>query len=136
MSTEADFKEQLNVDPLAWETRLAFANWLVEQGDLRATGHTALVLLRRSPVLFDKMGQRWLWMNARWAAFYPSRAAEVVQATLPDDWYDCIPQITNAGYHCAIERLTISDSLDDAALAFAQLPLERQAELLATRPIS
>lgn len=130
MTIEDDFQNTLTVQPLDWQTRLVFADWLEEQGDPRADGYRAMGLRRFSPTYFDGAGW-WVWLNARWAAGYPTRREELRLSILPDDWYDLLPQTHYAPpNHCAEERKVLRESLDDAALAFAKLPLARRVELL------
>ncbi len=135
MPTEEEFKRQLNATPMNWEARLAFADWLDAQGDPRGPGYRALAHMRHHPAYFDRVQPLWVWMNGRWAPYYSCRGEEISRALLPDDWYDLIPrsQVPDGRTsECAIERTNFVDALDDAALAFAQLPAARRAELLAT----
>ncbi|MBM3981549.1 MAG: hypothetical protein FJ304_14975 [Planctomycetes bacterium] len=133
MTPAEEFQRRLDADPMNWEAWLAFADRLVAEGDPRGLGYRALTLLRRHPAYFDKVQPLWVWMNGRYAPYYSYRGEEINRALLPDDWYDLIPrsQAPNGGTsECAIERTNFVDALDDAALAFAQLPAERRTELL------
>ena len=42
MTTEDDFQAALDANPNDWQTRLVFADWLDERGDVRASGYRAL----------------------------------------------------------------------------------------------
>lgn len=126
VNNEKDFRNAIESEPDNWAARLAFAEWL----GARASGYRALALLQRSPALFEKEDRRWVWLNAYLARDYSPRGDEITRALLPYDWYDQLPKARPTPRSYAIERASLSESLDDAAFAFARLPPERQAELL------
>ena len=134
MTTEGDFRRAIDADPVDWQTRLVFADWLDERADPRAVGYRALGLLRRNPALFSTTPPRWVWLNTRWGASYRDRV-DRSRALLPDDWYANIPRAGSATDPCAKERFVLSEALDDAARAFAGLSAERRAEILAAPPV-
>lgn len=126
MDSEEAFQAALDANPADHTTRLVFADWLDERGDIRAAGY------------------RWLGRCEKYAEYFEDR----------DDWFwialdDCyhrhvIPLDLHLHY-CRefterrgdilewrgdiLERETRRGSDDHLAYAFANLPPERQAEL-------
>ncbi len=131
MTTEDDFQKALVAEPKDWHLRLVFADWLDEHNDPRAEGFRAMGLRRVAPALWIVGGGPWVWLNAHYHSGYKDRAEELRPALLPDDWYDLLPPLRTPD-RCAVERRVLREALDDAALAFAQLPAACRAELLAT----
>jgi uncharacterized protein (TIGR02996 family) len=125
LTTEDDFHRMLDANPDDHGTRLVFGDWLQDRDDPRAEGYRALGALER--VAFAN-GRGWWW--------YRSRSMTFTNA-LPRDWYDLLPPIPgcNAQKLWPPEDYILPDTRryveDAAALAFARLPPERRAELLA-----
>lgn len=130
MTTEDDFQAALEAEPRDWHLRLVFADWLDEHNDPRAEGFRAMGVRRVAPTFWTKSGP-WVWLNEHYHRGYRDRAEELRPSVLPDDWYNLLPPLRTPD-RCATERRTLREALDDAALAFAQLPPARKAELLAT----
>lgn len=129
MTTEDDFQAALDAKPRDATTRLVFADWLDERGDPRAEGYRALGVRIRSlrtgdPTLLGNPDRwRWNFLPADWAALMDPPATAFRKE---EDRPDAIATITVA------EWLTTRRAADDAAaLAFALLPADRRAELLA-----
>jgi uncharacterized protein (TIGR02996 family) len=122
MTTEDDFQTVLDANPEDWQTRLVFADWLEERGDPRAAGYRALATLRVRP---HSVAAHW-WSNDAekdWTAHSGYNL-------LPKDWYALTtPSMESQSCHCDFETRSIAE--DTAARAFARLPAERRAELLA-----
>lgn len=83
MITEADFQAALDADPGDSLCRLAFADWLEEQGDPRAAGYRALGESKRMPEKAAWRPGTWLWLwlipgDHRWDHRQP--------ATIPTPW--------------------------------------------------
>lgn len=127
MTTEDDFNAALDADPSDWQTRLVFADWLQDRGDPRAEGYRALGRRRiQLPPLeaeeveelqFDGMYS--LRAMCNWM-FWPS----VADATLGNA-VEFDGDISIVWFR---ERRAAEDA---AALAFATLPPDRKADLLA-----
>ena len=62
MTTEKDFQLLLDKHPEDWQTRLTLADFLEEQGDIRAAGYRNLGTLRKFPDTFDN---NYYWCNIR-----------------------------------------------------------------------
>ena len=126
MTTEDDFQAALDANPYDWQTRLVFADWLEERGDPRAEGYRALGVLQLRPY-----SAAYCWANAR----NRESTAHAGFNLLPQDWYAfTTPNLETAGIYCFFESRREAE--DAAALAFARLPPERRAELLAALPES
>ncbi len=122
MTTEEDFQRALDANRTDRLTHLVFADWLQDRDDERAEGYRALAACGLSP--FEIYGAG-LWYNA----------AKVVvpddpESNLPPDWYESLGSGRRRpmGYTKFESTATARDA---AALAFAKLPAERRAELLA-----
>ena len=132
MTTEDDFQNALDAKPDDWQTRLVFADWLDEQGDPRGPGYRTLALNRF--VLCDHYHGN----PMRYIPHKPSRIFRdhgkgfTARAyTLPADWYDRLPRKTRDEKVDSIKFGNRREAEDAAALAFAKLPAERRAGLLA-----
>src|SRR4051812_5929885 len=97
MTTEDDFNRRLDAHPEDWQTRLVFADWLDERGDVRAEGYRVLGDLRVSPCHLDSSvfspedrlriplyKNLWWWCTSREEKFVPH--------FLPDWWHTAIHQ--------------------------------------------
>lgn len=131
MTTEDGFHAILDNAPEDWQTRMVFADWLEERGDSRAAGYRALAL-RHMP---DRTSNStsvlmWHWWRRREDGHaYPSE-----RVSLPSDWYDNFPGVSSETVTGATPRrdfATRRAAEDTAATAFAKLPADRRAELLA-----
>ncbi len=140
MTSEEDFQRALDEHPDDWQTRLVFADWLQERGDVRAEGYRALGVLRLWPYRWrnppEERAYRWLFHNGDGnESGRPIPKCHV----LPKDWLN-----KTAGrkpkeylallmeYDIAAEVPAPRQVLEDAvAVAFAKLPAKRRAELLA-----
>jgi uncharacterized protein (TIGR02996 family) len=120
MTTEDDFQAALDADPDDWQTRLVFADWLEERGDERGPGYRALGLHRHRP----PRGNGYVWFNA---AHY----GRVTFDNLPADWFEELEDETDGASDAFRAWSTRREAEDAAAWAFAELPPERRAELLA-----
>jgi uncharacterized protein (TIGR02996 family) len=135
MTTEDDFAAALDADPEDHNTRLVFADWLQERGDPRAEGYRALGALRLKPSTsaFNRPDPCWGFSHPENSyANQRSRRACV----LPRDWWEVmdpgvVSRASNASWNWHLSRRATEDA---AALAFASLPPERRAELLAATP--
>jgi uncharacterized protein (TIGR02996 family) len=129
VTTEDDFQKALAAKPTDWQTRLVFADWLQERGDPRAEGYRALGALRLRPLRGAHSKRHW------WTAV---GEGPPTYNHLPPDWFRAV-----AGYgHRSAGRWRWPDEFDEsrdnrreiedaAARAFAALPAERRAALLA-----
>jgi uncharacterized protein (TIGR02996 family) len=127
MTTEDDFQRQLDLNPDDWQTRLVFADFLQERGDPRADGYRALAVLGVHPHTDGNNG----WCHT---ANYHNRGPRPSygHCALPPCWYDAIspaPSRNDRSWREGWESRRKAE--DAAALAFARLPADRRAELLA-----
>jgi hypothetical protein len=104
---------------------------LQDRDDPRAEAYRALGRLRRNPACWPACETRpfvlWGWL----ARSQTDIAAEEI---LPDDWYALIAR-DDGNTTLAAERRTRREAEEDAVVAFAELPAERRAELLAADPL-
>lgn len=129
MTNESDFQNALDANPEDHQTRLVFADWLQERDDPRADGYRALGVLRRVP---SDPHFGFLWNSDYGNRVCPS------PYVLPRDWYEPLDANDGPGKlkpPGGLRLLNQGESRrakeDKAALAFALLPPERRAELLA-----
>lgn len=130
MTTEEDFQRALDEHPEDWQTRLVFADWLDERDDPRAEGYRALGVRRWSP--WDAIGGSYSWWDFERGGRHPSRGdpdPEPGFGELPTDWFDALGPRDYGKNDWGFESR--SEAEDAAALAFAKLPAERRAQLLA-----
>lgn len=123
MTTEDDFQRALDLHPDDHHTRLVFADWLDERGDVRAAGYRALGVLCKYPATPSGGDGRWKWHRANHGMphLYPW--------WLPNEWCDAFYADWSVyGYVWHDSRRQAEDA---AALAFAKLPADRRQELLA-----
>lgn len=126
MTTEDDFQAALDANPKDWQTRLVFADWLEERNDPRAEGYRALGVLRLRPSPGHHYGKPLHDRPERWWA-RASSESEHKYRHLPADWYRLVD---DSGLSLTSFRGR-RKAEDAAARAFAKLPAERRAELLA-----
>jgi uncharacterized protein (TIGR02996 family) len=147
VTTEDDFQQKLDADPQDWQTRLVFADWLQERGDSRAEGYRALGRMRRVPTwAFRQPSSRapwYLWLSDKHsearASVFKQHAQVLRAAALPADWcrrmYLGLPKEARSGWRFELGWFGYGTSRreveDAAARAFAKLPPQRRAKLLA-----
>ena len=135
MTTEDDFQAMLDADPNDHATRLIFADWLDDRGDPRGPGYRAMGRNGFRPVVpaFDRYWSLPGWQTAA-RPLVGLNAKPVTFGTLPHDWLDAIPRRPDqeAGVQWRT-RPTRREAEDAAALAFAELPAGRRAQLLAAK---
>jgi uncharacterized protein (TIGR02996 family) len=132
VTSEDDFHRALDARPDGGQTRLVFADWLQERGDPRADGYRAIAIQRRRPLDSPQKGKTAWWWHC-----HPSAEHHNVVAS---DWFTLLP--ANVGSKLFWPLITETGGIksrreceDALASAFAQLPPERQTELLnAPRP--
>lgn len=103
---EAAFQAALDRDPSDHTTRLVFADWLDEQGDPRAEGYRLLGAAGTDPHAFAA--------TFPWHGMWATRLVR-----------DSVSEV----------RSTRREAEDATAIAFAALPAERRAELLAVKEV-
>jgi uncharacterized protein (TIGR02996 family) len=121
MTTEDHFQAMLDLNPDDHDTRKIFADWLDERGDVRGPGYRALGLMRKNSQRFAGSRYQWTW----WKALGGDSPSE-----LPDEWFDELRD-EEEGDEVLRDYASRRKAEDAAAIAFAKLPAERQAELLA-----
>jgi uncharacterized protein (TIGR02996 family) len=132
VTTEDDFQAALDANPEDWQTRLVFADWLQERGDARAEGYRAMGALGLFPRLAPTHPTRFGFTHPG-----NDRAPELKMeyAVLPHDWYDAAraahPEPPRHHNPWWVNLPTRREAENAAALAFAKLPADRRAELLA-----
>jgi uncharacterized protein (TIGR02996 family) len=150
MTTEDDFNAALDACPDDWQTRLVFADWLDERGDPRAEGYRALVANDIVPYLdgaagyvFSHRGNRhypsWLKGTSDYRDMTADQCYGLARCCTPRDWFAAVA-IGDSDYArtpCQSWRAFKNRRAaeDAAALAFAELPAERRAELLRNIPL-
>jgi uncharacterized protein (TIGR02996 family) len=136
VTTEDDFQNQLDRHPEEHQTRLVFADWLEERGDPRAEGYRALGTLKLYPRWVPKSPVQWYHTDR--LEYWKGSGEEYCH--LPGDWFDAC----EGGKGRNLEKdkpfylwhyQTKCAAEDAAALAFARLPPERRAELLAGKGV-
>ena len=131
MTTEDDFQAALDANPEDHQTRLVFADWLQERGDVRAEGYRALGVLRLWPLEYQDDGPAWSFHNG--FGRYQSEDVPKHHA-LPKPWFEAAKMHNKVRLwmHPPDTNLrTRHEAEDVAALAFSKLPPESRAELLA-----
>lgn len=134
MTTEDDFHAALDANPEDHQTRLVFADWLQKRDDPRAEGYRALGVLGKQPSQRTEE-KDWFVGTEDAPSFGPGRDESYIRAQFPPDWWTLVGsgdpwgpgQSTNTWRFFPTRR----EAEDAAALAFAKLPPERRAELLA-----
>ena len=138
MTTEDDFNAALDANPKDWQTRLVYADWLQERGDPRAEGYRALGVLRKRPS--ERGADDWFIGSENAPIYGPGRRQTHLHAQLPPDWWSLVRggEAWSPGKSTNTWRFFSSRrAAEDAqALAFAELPPERRAELLSAKPLN
>lgn len=135
MTTEDDFQCALYADHSDWQTRLVFADWLQEQGDVRAEGYRALGILCVWPAIHI---QDSVWgSDAHPSRDNPDWFRFNKHLLLPADWFHLIPFREDSGdWENSTRKIWVRFPLgrreaeDAAALAFSRLPGATRAALL------
>lgn len=121
----------LDAHPEDWGTRLILADWLEDRGDVRAEGYRALGVLRKRPEtgagLHKLVAGGSHERTMRSLAWFPLQPwSKSIYYRLPKDWFGLVGAASCNWHPFATRR----EAEDAAALAFAQLPAARRAELL------
>lgn len=128
MTTEDDFHALLDANPDDANTRLVFADWLQDRGDPRAEGYRAMGEHRKRP---HQISGLWWWARES------EENAAHPHERLPTDWFRPLTWTSRDIYEGTFQYFdSRGEAASSAALAFAQLPAARRAELLATAPAS
>lgn len=125
MTTEEDFQRQLDANPDDHHTRMVFADWLQEHNDPRAEGYRALGIRNLYPGESFTNYDHWHWGRDDSESVRNGN----IQRFLPSDWHELINGNKSSSLNWKLHN-TRQEAEDAAALAFAQLPQERRAELL------
>lgn len=129
MTSESDFQAKLDAEPGNHTVRLIFADWLQDRSDPRADGFRALGKNRLLPH-FSQSSGLWVFWNA---GAYPNEVHLGWDDNyyLPGDWFAAA-----FNKNLRFIRMAYRDFMEDAAaIAFATLPPERQAELLSGKAV-
>lgn len=130
MTTEDDFQTALDAQPDDWQTRLVLADFLSERDDARADGYRAIAAQRRCPRLTFRPGTM-CW----WHCDFGDPASRS-HNTIAKDWFALLPSGVGSNLFWPLIKNHTTDTKsrreceDALARAFAQLPVERRAELL------
>ncbi len=114
-------------NPRSCRVRLGFANWLEERGDERADGYRALVACGMHPILRYQDDDS---SPAQWVFFLPADHSH--SSTTLDPWWGDY-QISCGGALTVIHWHSCHEAEDDAARAFARLPVEDRKRILRLR---
>lgn len=131
MVTEEDFQSALDLNWGDWQTRLVFADWLEERGDVRADGYRALGVLNLRPYKPSSVKQCPYWVRKSIREGSNAWVWELCR-----DWFDAL-DVNGKGKRAApdwsLNRTATRRQLEDAAaLAFGKLTDARRLELLQT----
>lgn len=125
MTTEDDFQRALDKNPEDWQTRLVFADWLQERGDVRAEGYRALGATRRTPNTGSSLAYQYTSEPEQALIIRQQR-----QYMLPLDWYKLADPEWDRAACGPFFKVSRREAEDTAARAFTKLPAARRAELL------
>jgi uncharacterized protein (TIGR02996 family) len=133
VTTEDDFQAAMLAHSDDHLTPTVFADWLDDRDDLRAEGYRALGVNRWRPHFHET---RWYWSNRQ--SFTPDTAdvpADLFALIASGKTPVRVPYAFFAGYEdFAVGIRSHRAALDAFANAFAELPAERRAALLAEQP--
>lgn len=128
MTTEDDFQRRLDNKPNDFLTRLVFADWLEERGDVRAAGYRLMGMRRIRPQVYH-ITNRWSWANIE--------TGRSVGGTLKACWWRKLPYIICTPETHPYTRIlwgqrdtttnTRREAEDNAAMAFSGLTPAQQA---------
>jgi len=119
----------LDADPADWQTRLIFADWLEERDDARAEGYRALGANLLFPGTSDSF-PCWWGRRDNLSGMEP----EERHGGLLIDWFFALPAAYRSFWWA--DYSSRREAEDAAAIAFAKLPPERRAELLAAGAVA
>lgn len=138
VSEEAAFIAALTADPFDRTARLVYADWLCERERysdevfqrLLADGYTAIRAFNLVPYIFHS------WSNY---TVLPTDHGFIDRSELPQDWYEIVFENSDVSDRNAtlptpkswVSHASKCVAYERAARAFAELPPERRAELLA-----
>jgi uncharacterized protein (TIGR02996 family) len=139
VTTEDDFQQQLDRHPNDLQTRLVFADWLQERGDLRAEGYRALSAQRLYSTVHQLGDSDYPLFDASRVSL--GRDGPLKHWCLPHDWFlhleggaqrvsGVVQQVGSRQSGVWLDYDSRREAEDAAAAAFAKLPAERRAELL------
>lgn len=145
MTTEDDFQRMLDANPDDWQTRLVFSEWLRDRDDPRADGMQALGRSGNHAILPGERGWGMWYCDEQYTL--PS---DIGPMRLASDWYYAVELLIDETKEEGLRSIGYAEGVPDywqafntrreaedaAALAFAKLPAERRAELLATAPVA
>lgn len=129
-SEEEAFWQQLAAHPDDSHTRLVFADWLEERGDVRAEGMRCLGLIKWVPFVPNNGNPNWTVGN-----YNVPQSRD--RSKIPNDWYNKttpvtagrdVPTVVFDEHWWGNESLTELES--EVARAFSRLPCERRMQLL------
>ena len=132
MTTEEEYQRHLDTQPSDWEARMQFADWLDASRDPRGPGYRALGVQKRRPHESDREGAWW------WTCTSPDPNDIVLSNDLWEDWFLLLPAGEGDDIFWPLRTVnggirTRRECEDAAAIAFTELPPERQVELLMPR---
>lgn len=134
MTTEQDFHAKLDADPSDWQTRLVFADWLDDQGDVRAEGYRALARGRHRTDTTSGGGVisafHW-WDRTFTDRVYADYPHIFHPCSLASDWFELLNGRPEGTHRRDFDTRRAAEN--GAARAFAKLPPERRAALLVER---
>jgi uncharacterized protein (TIGR02996 family) len=133
MTSEDDFQRALDADPDDHHTRLVFADWLQDHDDPRAEGYRALGLRRHRPYhRRDNLdGYQFNFLYGRDDNLSHGNDALHGPSKLPRRWFESAKGAAPSHWEWWAEFVTRREAEDAVALAFAKLPADYRAELLA-----
>ncbi len=134
LTTEDDFQNAIDQKLDDWLTRLAFADWLDDQSDPRASGYRAIAVQRRCPFRGTSGGKKAWWWHTQ-----PPGSRGWDHNDIPADWFALLPlgEVNSQFWPVYTEKSDVRtrrECEDALALAFAELPMPRRAELLTPPP--
>lgn len=125
MSDEEAFQAALDANPDDHTTRLVFADWLQERGDLRAEGYRALGATQKYP--FIRRQGNFKPGSAGWTR--TSNRSMPRCYRLAEDWWRLVGSSVDRNAYFVFHS-NRRQSEDAAALAFSHLSAKRRATLL------
>jgi uncharacterized protein (TIGR02996 family) len=142
VTTEDDFHAALDANPDDWHTRLVFADWLQECGDVRADGYRALGLWRVMTIriqMADESGEPsddWQWIYGTDENLQGEARAQWGKCFMPGLWFKKLKQRNkHDGMPWWRYYDTRREAEDCAAYAFLRLGTKRRTELLNPPPV-
>lgn len=130
---EASFWSRLQQYPDDTLTKLVFADWLQDRGDVRSEAVRVLVANEYRPTQYEG----WYWgtdsnnLYGKGTIGYPDGRNDL----LPDDWFRLLPLGTFRFSPMWKHYPTRLEAVQVAVEAFTQLPEWRRTELLQVAPV-